>query len=149
MMGLWGSEESRLHSLGSEGSEKDGCLERATLATIWRTNPVTEASGGALSHPLWKQAGCLTKAHFLPVRPRYSREVDGQRLSAKVDDKVCCFSPVRRSITYQMSCFLPGMLMDTVLTFIPSGNNQHCQGSSSNHSRSFLCWETGLKSLGC
>lgn len=33
---------------------------------------------------------------FLPVRPRYRiREVDGQRLSAKADDRVCCFSPVR------------------------------------------------------
>lgn len=42
-----------------------------------------------------------------PVRPRYSSEVDGQRLSAKADDSVCCFSPVSRSTTYQMSCFLP------------------------------------------
>lgn len=49
----------------------------------------------------------MTKGSFLPVRPRYRREVDGQRLSAKADDKVCCFSPVRRSTTYQMSCFLP------------------------------------------
>lgn len=48
-----------------------------------------------------------TKGSLLPVRPRYRREVDGQRLSAKADDKVCCFSPVRRSTTYQMSCFLP------------------------------------------
>ena len=49
----------------------------------------------------------MIKGSFLPVRPRYRREVDGQRLSAKADDKVCCFSPVRRSMTYQMSCFLP------------------------------------------
>lgn len=96
-----------------------------------------------------ERGGGLTRAHSLPVRPRYSREVDGQRLSAKVDDKVCCFSPVRRSMTYQMSCFLPGMLVDTLLTSIPNGNKQHHQGSGSNHSRSSLCWETGLISLGC
>jgi hypothetical protein len=70
---------------------------------------------------------------FLPVRPRYRREVDGQRLSAKADDKVCCFSPVRRSMTYQMSCFLPERLQDMLLLApILYGKKYHCQSNSSN-----------------
>lgn len=82
--------------------------EKTALAAFSIRKPRGRGLGEASSGSLWKQAGLYTtKGSFLPVRPRYRREVEGQRLSAKADDKVCCFSPVRRSMTYQMSCFLP------------------------------------------
>lgn len=83
------------------GPGRSGCVLENEA---WRQRPQGKAISGHCS----KSGRLYTiNGSFLPVRPRYRREVDGQRLSAKADDRVCCFSPVRRSITYQMSCFLP------------------------------------------
>lgn len=83
-------------------------LEKTALATFLRMKPRGRGLwGGYFRSFLETGRFAHDKRFLLPVRPRYRREVEGQRLSAKADDKVCCFSPVRRSMTYQMSCFLP------------------------------------------
>lgn len=88
-----------------------------------------------------------TKGSLLPVRPRYRREVDGQRLSAKADDKVCCFSPVRRSTTYQMSCFLPERSQEHTVVYTCLLWEKNITAKLAG--QDVLCAETGLKFLGC